>query len=67
MSVIPAVSRSQFRFIAEVIAKLPLECRNLVAWRFASALMGTNKDFNVLKFIKGCGCDTVTAEKEIKP
>jgi hypothetical protein len=64
MSVIPAMHKSQFRLIAEVIAKLPPECRNIVAWRFASALMGTNRDFNTLKFIKGCGCDTGPAEKE---
>jgi hypothetical protein len=29
-----------------------------VAYKFARALMGTNKDFNMAKFITACGCDT---------
>jgi hypothetical protein len=49
MSVIPSVSRAQFTLIAEVIKTLPPNCRNLVAWRFARALMGTNKGFNMAK------------------
>jgi hypothetical protein len=62
MSTIPTVSRAQFALIAEVIKTLPPECRTLVAWRFASALMGTNKDFRVAKFIEACGCDKDTVE-----
>jgi hypothetical protein len=66
MSVIPSVSRAQFTLIAEVVRTLPPNCRNLVAWRFARALMGTNKDFNMAKFISACGCDTETIEKDLK-
>jgi hypothetical protein len=64
MSVIPSMSKRHFTLIAEVITKLPPECRGLVAWRFAYALMGTNKEFNVGRFIKACGCDGGSVEKE---
>jgi hypothetical protein len=66
MSVIPSMSKRQFVLIAEVIATLPPQCRNLVAWRFARALMGTNKEFNMAKFITACGCDTETIERDLK-
>jgi hypothetical protein len=66
MTIIPSMSKRHFVLISEVIAKLPTECRNITAWRFAHALMGTNKDFNVVKFIIACGCDTETTEKDLK-
>jgi hypothetical protein len=66
MSVIPSMSRAQFIYIAEVIKTLPPQCRNLTAWRFARALMGTNKDFRMSQFISACGCDIETIEKDLK-
>jgi hypothetical protein len=62
MPVIPSMRKPQFTLIAEVIAKLPPECRNITAWRFAQALMGTNKDFKVATFIQDCGCETKVKE-----
>jgi hypothetical protein len=66
MSVIPSMSKRHFTLIAEVIKTLPPQCRNLVAWRFARALMGTNKDFRMSQFIEACGCDLATVEKDLK-
>jgi hypothetical protein len=66
MSTIPTVSRAQFALIAEVIKTLPPECRTLVAYKFARALMGTNKDFHMAKFISACGSDLETVEKDLK-
>jgi hypothetical protein len=66
MSVIPRVSRAQFDLIAEVVRSLPPECRTLVAYKFARALMGTNKDFHMAKFIEACGSDLETIEKDLK-
>jgi hypothetical protein len=66
MSVIPSMSKRHFILIAEVIKTLPPQHRNLVAWKFARALMGTNKDFNMAKFISACGCDLETIEKDLK-
>jgi hypothetical protein len=58
MSHIPAMSRAQFVYIAEVIKALPPECRTLVALRFARALMGTNASFKYAAFIEACGVET---------
>jgi hypothetical protein len=66
MSVIPSMSKRHFVLIAEVIKTLPPQCRNLTAWRFARALMGTNKDFRMSQFITACGCDIETIEKDLK-
>jgi hypothetical protein len=66
MSVIPSMSKRHFVLIAEVIKTLPPQCRNLVAWRFARALMGTNKDFRMSQFISACGCDVETIERDLK-
>jgi hypothetical protein len=66
MSTIPNMSRAHFVLIAEVIKTLPPQCRNLVAWRFARALMGTNRDFKMHTFISACGCDIETIEKDLK-
>jgi hypothetical protein len=66
MSVIPSMSKRHFVLIAEVVKTLPPQCRNLTAWRFARALMGTNKDFHMAKFISACGCDIETIEKDLK-
>jgi hypothetical protein len=66
MSTIPTVSRAQFALIAEVIKTLPPECRTLVVYKFARALMGTNKDFHMAKFISACGSDLETVEKDLK-
>jgi hypothetical protein len=66
MSVIPSMSERHFVLIAEVIKTLPPECRTLVAYRFARALMGTNKDFKMHTFISACGCDIETIEKDLK-
>jgi hypothetical protein len=66
MSIIPSMSKRHFTLIAEVIRTLPPQCRNLVTWRFARALMGTNKDFNMHTFISACGCDIETIEKDLK-
>jgi hypothetical protein len=48
------------------VRSLPPECRTLVAWKFARALMGTNKDFKMHTFISACGCDIETIEKDLK-
>jgi hypothetical protein len=66
MSIIPSMSKRHFTLIAEVVRSLPPECRTLVAYRFARALMGTNKDFHMAKFISACGCDIGTVEKDLK-
>jgi hypothetical protein len=66
VSTIPSMSKRQFVFIAEVVRTLPPQCRNLVAWRFARALMGTNKEFKMHTFITACGCDTETIERDLK-
>jgi hypothetical protein len=66
MSIIPSMSRRHFVFIAEVVRSLPPECRTLVAYKFARALMGTNKDFHMAKFITACGSDLETIEKDLK-
>jgi hypothetical protein len=66
MSVIPSMSTRHFVLIAEVIKTLPPQCRNLTAWKFARALMGTNKDFKMHTFISACGCDIETIEKDLK-
>jgi hypothetical protein len=66
MSTIPSMSKRHFVLIAEVIRTLPPGCRNLVAWRFARALMGTNKEFKMHTFITACGCDIETIERDLK-
>jgi hypothetical protein len=66
MSVIPSMSARHFILIAEVIATLPPECRTLVAYKFARALMGTNRDFKMHTFITACGCDLGTIERDLK-
>jgi hypothetical protein len=66
MSIIPSMSKRHFVLIAEVVKTLPPQCRNLVAWKFARALMGTNKDFEMHTFISACGCDIGTVEKDLK-
>jgi hypothetical protein len=63
---IPAMSRAQFFFIAGVIKTLPPECRTLVAYKFARALMGTNRDFKMATFIEACDTDIETIEKDLK-
>jgi hypothetical protein len=66
MSIIPSMSKRHFALIAEVIKTLPPECRSLVAYKFARALMGTNKHFNMHTFISACGSDIETIEKDLK-
>jgi hypothetical protein len=66
MSIIPSMSKRHFVYIAEVIKTLPPECRTLVAYKFARALMGTNRDFKMAAFIEACDTDIETIEKDLK-
>jgi hypothetical protein len=66
MSIIPSMSKRHFTLIAEVVRSLPPECRTLVAYKFARALVGTNKDFHMSQFIEACGSDLETVEKDLK-
>jgi hypothetical protein len=66
MSVIPSMSKRQFTYIAEVIRTLPPECRVLVTWKFARALMGTNKEFKMDEFITACGSDMEIIVRDLR-
>jgi hypothetical protein len=66
MAIIPSMSKRHFIYIAEVIKTLPPECRVLVTWKFARALMGTNKDFHMDKFITACGSDMEIIVRDLR-